>query len=58
MTDIPESFEHWTLALLRRLYAVDDPDSLHALMLRRQINFNRAILRRRSDRLRNDSQEE
>lgn len=58
MTDIPESFGHWTLALLRRLYAVDDADSLHALMLRRQINFNRAILRRRSDRLRNGTQEE
>ncbi len=50
MTPSPNSLERWTLELLRRLYALEDQSSLRGIILRRQIRFNRDVLRRRSGR--------
>ncbi len=50
MTPSPESLEVWTLELLRQLYALEDQSSLRGVILRRQIRFNRALLRRMNDR--------
>ncbi len=50
MTPSPDSLEVWTLELLRQLYALEDQSSLRGIILRRQIRFNRAALRRRSGR--------
>ena len=50
MTPSPESLQQWTLELRRRLYALEDKSSLVGIILRRQIRFNRALLRRRNGR--------
>ena len=50
MTPSPNSLERWTLELLRQLYALEDQSSLVGIILRRQIRFNRAVLRRMNDR--------
>ena len=47
MAESRHSLREWTADLQRRLARFDDPDSLTGIILRRQIEFNRAVLQRR-----------
>ena len=43
-------FREWTWELERRLAETDNPESLHGHILRRQIEFNKAVLHLRFQR--------
>ena len=45
MDELPHTLLEWTADLGRRMAKVDDPSSLRGIILRRQIGFNRAVLR-------------
>ena len=50
MTEPGQTLREWTVALEWRLAEVGNPDSRHAFILRRQIEFNRAVLQRINQR--------